>query len=99
MKIESTYLTLWDILQEIAEEYQKHFIVVKYKKTFEAFDKHYQYILTLDDFQDRYLEAVKLMYEVVMQHPLTDGNKRLSARLFDVLLGNNIERIERKLGE
>ena len=93
------YLSLNGILEQIKLKYNKHLIMPKNYTTFKAFDKHYQYIIEIEDFQDKYLETIKLMYEIVQQHILTDGNKRLSLEVFRNLLGEDLNEIERKLGK
>ena len=91
--------SLWDIITAMKAKYLKHRINPMTKPKIDAFDKHYQHILTLDDFQDRYLETIKLMYEVIMQHPMVDGNKRLSAEIWRNCLGEDNDWIYNKLGE
>ena len=98
------YLSLEGLREYIQFSFEAHRIEVKDKNVWKGFEKHYQHILELEDYQDKYLETVKLMYEIVMQHPLVDGNKRLSAYVFSNLLYNSttvvsIEEIVEKIGD
>ena len=91
------YNTLQEMVDDLNNKYSNH--IIKPKTNIKGFEQHYQYIKTLDDIQEKYLEAIKLTYEIVMQHPLIDGNKRLSYMVLIDLLGDKWWETLEKLGE
>ena len=91
------YNTLQEMVNDLNDKFSNH--IIKQKINIKGFEQHYQYIKALDDIQEIYLETLKLSYEIMMQHPLTDGNKRLSYMVLIDLLGDKWWETLEKLGE
>ena len=90
---------LESLVNKIKRDFPQHRIQIRNKTVWKGFEQHYSHILDLDDFQDITLEAGKLAYEILTQHPLIDGNKRLYVLLLGTILNIDVEKIYWKLGE